>query len=189
MYGGVSKIPPNNAKSLLSTWGNLRNMICPFQVLWEHDASIWMVVAPIQCMTIKMIYGVTIFIFVGKETVWHFSRLNDICQSFSHLDRAFKSSWRIWLSIGPVIVRYLIVVTKCKAISSDISLKKEAMTERKLKVSLKRFKYLAKTFMLYQAAVYFSSPSVRRLNVTHPFRSPNTDSPYTFPSVDSVFFK
>ena len=40
-------------------------------------------------MAIKMIYGVTIFIF-KEEIVWHFSMLNDICQSLSHLDRALS---------------------------------------------------------------------------------------------------
>ena len=183
----MTKITPDNAKSLLRTWENFAQRDLPIPV--KSCESMMSKFGWLWSLSIKN-DGVTTFFFCREaDCMTFFSMLNDICQSFSHLDRAFKSSWRIWLSIGPVIVRYLIVVTKCKAISSDISLKKEAMTERKLKVSLKRFKYLAKTFMLYQAAVYFSSPSVRRLNVTHPFRSTNTDSPYTFPLVDSVFFK
>ena len=38
-------------------------------------------------MTIKSIWSN--ILFVEKQIVWHFFMSNDICQSFSHLDKAF----------------------------------------------------------------------------------------------------
>ena len=77
----MSKIPPDNAKSLFSTWGNFATWLAHFKPKyewWWSLSNVW----PLR------VYGPTFF-FVEKQIVSHFSMSNDICQSFSHLDRAF----------------------------------------------------------------------------------------------------
>ena len=38
--------------------------------------------------------------------VWHLSTLNDVCQSFSYLIKAYRSFCMFWQSTGIFILRY-----------------------------------------------------------------------------------
>ena len=155
----MTKITPNNAKSLLRTWENFAQRDLPIPV--KSCESMMSKFGWLWSLSIRN-DGVTTFFFCREaDCMTFFSMLNDICQSFSHLDRAFKSSWRIWLSIGPVIVRYLIVVTKCKAISSDISLpKKKPWQKENLKYVWKDSNTLQKlSCVTKQLSIFLVHPS------------------------------